>query len=79
MKKKAKITKTKAVKTKTKKVAKFTCMRCERGFQTRKALQQHSKAHLQALYEIKMLEQGHVPEETKFGSGFKGKNKIIVT
>ncbi len=28
--------------------------------------------------EIKLLEQGYVPKKTKIGSGFKGKNKIIV-
>ncbi len=55
------------------------CMRCERHFTSKKALKMHSKAHLQALHELKMLENGQVPVETKFGFEFKGKNKIIVT
>lgn len=59
--------------------SKFVCMRCERQFPSKKALQVHSKSHLQALYEIKMLEQGHTPEETKLGSEFKGKNRVIVS
>ena len=54
-------------------------MRCEKQFPTRKALKTHSKAHLQALHELQMLERGEVPVETKLGSEFKGKNKIIVT
>lgn len=28
--------------------------------------------------EIRLLEQGYVPEKTKIGSEFKGKNKIII-
>ncbi len=55
------------------------CMRCEKQFPSRKALKAHSKSHLHALYELKMLEEGHVPVETKLGSEFKGKNKIIVS
>ena len=55
------------------------CMRCEKQFTSRKALITHSKAHLQALHELKMLEEGHVPVETKLGGEFKGKNKIIVS
>ena len=73
MKKKAKAAKAK------KPAFKYTCMRCERQFLSKKALQVHSKSHLQALYEIKMLERGQVPVETKFGSEFKGKNKVIVS
>jgi len=57
----------------------YICMRCERQFPSRKALKMHSKAHLQALREMRMLEEGHIPLETKMGSEFKGKNKIIVS
>ncbi len=73
MKKKSKVAKA------SKPSNKYMCMRCERQFPSRKALQVHSKSHLQALYEIKMLEQGQVPVETKFGSEFKGKNRVIVS
>jgi flagellar biosynthesis regulator FlbT len=60
------------------KIYKNVCMRCEKQFTSKAALKAHSKSHLQALNDIKMLEEGHVPIETKFGSEFKGKNKIIV-
>ena len=29
--------------------------------------------------EVKLLEKGHVPNETKMGTEFKGKNKVLVT
>ncbi|MCX6819584.1 MAG: hypothetical protein NT129_06330 [Candidatus Aenigmarchaeota archaeon] len=29
--------------------------------------------------EVKLLEKGHVPDTSKIGSGFKGKNKIIIS
>lgn len=54
------------------------CMRCEKKFPSRRALKLHSRAHLQALRELKMLEKGQIPIETKFGSEFKGRNKVIV-
>lgn len=57
---------------------KYTCFRCEKGFPTRKGLKIHSRAHLQALRELTMLEQGQVPVETKMGGEFKGRNKVIV-
>ncbi len=55
------------------------CARCEQTFPTFNALKVHSKTHLQSLHEMKMLQQGHIPDETKLGSAFKGKNKIIVS
>jgi hypothetical protein len=58
---------------------KNVCMRCGKIFQSRKALKMHSSAHLRALRELQMLEEGLIPDETKFGAGFKGKNKIIVS
>jgi hypothetical protein len=54
------------------------CARCEKHFSSRQALKTHSKSHLNALHELKMLEEGKVPDETKLGSEFKGKNKVIV-
>ncbi|MBI3190440.1 hypothetical protein HYZ41_01920 [archaeon] len=75
---KKKIKPAKKVKEKKEKSYKNICMRCEKQFTSRAALKAHSKSHLQALNEIKMLEEGHVPIETKFGAEFKGKNKIIV-
>ncbi|MBI5332442.1 MAG: hypothetical protein HZB65_02630 [Candidatus Aenigmarchaeota archaeon] len=29
--------------------------------------------------EVKLLEKGHIPQETKMGTEFKGKNKILVS
>ena len=29
--------------------------------------------------EIKLLEKGHMPSETKMGTEFKGKNKILIS
>ncbi|HLC77174.1 MAG TPA: hypothetical protein VJH04_03130 [archaeon] len=55
------------------------CMRCEQTFSTWKALKVHSHGHLDTLREIKMLQHGHIPDETKMGAGFKGKNKIIIS
>ncbi|MEM7819674.1 MAG: hypothetical protein QXD48_02490 [Candidatus Aenigmatarchaeota archaeon] len=64
----------------TKKIKdKYKCIRCGRLFKSRLALKRHSNEHLRALKELKMLQEGYVPEETKLGFGFKGKNRIIVT
>jgi len=57
----------------------YQCMRCEKIFPSRNALKSHSKAHLQAIKEMRLLQEGHVPVETKLGSDFKGKNRIIVS
>jgi hypothetical protein len=57
---------------------KYVCFRCTKSFPTRRGLKMHSKAHLRALREIKMLEEGHTPLETKFGVEFRGKNKVVV-
>ncbi|MBI4174664.1 MAG: hypothetical protein HY517_03390, partial [Candidatus Aenigmarchaeota archaeon] len=42
------------------------------------ALKVHSKTHLN-MHEMKMLQSGHIPDETKLGSAFRGKNRIIVS
>ena len=55
------------------------CMRCEQTFPTWNALKAHSKTHLNTLGEMRMLQQGHIPDETKMGSNFKGKNRIIIS
>ncbi|GEM_PF-3070197 len=55
------------------------CMRCEKEFPSRGSLKQHLKMHSQAMYEIKMLEEGYIPVESKIGFEFKGKNRIIVS
>ncbi|MEK6888021.1 MAG: hypothetical protein AABX14_03695 [Candidatus Aenigmatarchaeota archaeon] len=55
------------------------CMRCEQVFPNWNALKVHSRTHLQTLREMKMLQSGHIPDETKLGAAFRGKNKIIVS
>jgi hypothetical protein len=55
------------------------CMRCDKRFPSRDALKKHQKMHQQAMYEVKMLEEGFVPIESKIGFEFKGKNRIIVS
>lgn len=57
----------------------FRCMRCKSEYTNWKSLQRHSKIHLSAMQELKMLEQGRIPEVSKIGSEFKGKNKIIIS
>lgn len=72
----------KAYKAKMKKIKKNEynkCMRCEILFPSRTALKAHLKSHLQAMREIKMLEEGFIPVESKIGMEFKGKNRIIVS
>ncbi len=56
----------------------FKCARCDKTFTSMNMLRKHSKNHLDHLQELKLLEQGHVPAESKFGENFKGKNRIIV-
>ena len=67
------------MKLKKKKSHPVKCMRCEQIFSNWNALKVHSKTHLQSLSEVKMLQQGHIPDETKMGVTFRGKNKIIVS
>ena len=56
------------------------CIRCGQEFPSDIALRKHSKTHAgMARQDIELLRQGHVPEESKIGEGFKGKNKIIVS
>jgi hypothetical protein len=54
------------------------CVRCGRFFKSRLALKRHSTEHLKALKDMQMLRDGQLPEESKLGEGFKGKNKIII-
>ena len=39
----------------------------------------HDKYFISYVPEVKLLEKGHVPTETKMGNEFKGKNKILVS
>ncbi len=57
----------------------FKCGRCELMFKSMLALKRHSHVHLDDLHELKLLQQGHMPTETKFGAVFRGKNKIIIS
>ena len=54
------------------------CARCEQVFPSFNALKVHSKTHLN-MQEMRMLQSGHIPDETKLGSAFRGKNRIIVS
>ena len=54
------------------------CIRCHKTFSTRNELKRHSKTHLADMKEMKMLEKGYVPEHSKIGQEFKGKNKIVI-
>ena len=64
---------------KTKEKEAIRCARCEQSFTSFNALKVHSKSHLSTLHEIKMLQQGHIPDETKMGVTFKGKNRVIIS
>jgi hypothetical protein len=76
----AKITVKTSAKPKAKKEESFNkCMRCDKEFTSRDLLKRHLKMHAQALQEIRMLEEGFVPIESKIGLEFKGKNKIIIS
>ncbi len=81
MAKKARAVKAKKIaKSEAKKDESFNkCMRCDKEFPSREKLKRHLKMHQQALHEIKMLEDGFVPIESKIGLEFKGKNRIIIS
>lgn len=66
---------------KEKKGENFTCLRCRKSFSSMSGLRVHSRKHLkrESMNELRLLEQGHVPEKNKIGSAFKGKNKIIIS
>lgn len=56
-----------------------TCFRCDLVFTSWNALRNHSRMHLNTLAELKQLQEGKIPDSTKLGVGFKGKNKIIIS
>lgn len=55
------------------------CIRCDIFFSSIAALKLHNKGHTQKMKEMSLLEEGNVPTETKIGSGFRGKNRIIIS
>lgn len=57
----------------------FKCARCMMCFSSRVKLKHHSQKHTDALKELELLRQGHIPDYNKIGSEFKGKNRIIIT
>ena len=57
----------------------YKCARCSATFSSRNKLKEHSKSHLKVLEEMKLLQQGHVPQESKIGEKFKGKNRVIIS
>jgi hypothetical protein len=58
---------------------KLVCFRCDQSFSGWAGLREHSKLHLKTLAELKQLQEGKIPDETKLGSAYKGKNKIIIS
>jgi len=66
----------------TKKEAKrkFKCETCGMKFDSFRGLSIHTgQEHKhEEVKEISLLEQGFVPDESKAGGSFKGKNKIII-
>lgn len=67
-----------ARKKKTKKAV-FRCIVCKSKYSSKSALRVHSKKHIHAFEDIKRLQEGFVPEETKVGTKFRGKNKVIIS
>lgn len=62
-----------------KKTESHRCGRCETACPSLNALRKHSKRHTETLAEIRLLQQGHLPEETKHGNAFRGKNRVIIS
>jgi len=59
----------------------YKCKKCKDVFTNGIDFDQHiSDAHSTkiAFVELQLLEKGHVPEESKLGEPFRGKNKIII-
>jgi len=59
-----------------------TCKKCGAEFNLKEELEMHdTQIHKtkMAIEELRLLEQGYVPDETKLGMPFKGKNRIIVS
>ena len=54
------------------------CFVCKRSFKNKKALRIHGRRHIKAFEEIALLKKGYTPDETKIGTKFKGRNKIII-
>ncbi len=57
----------------------FKCIVCTASYSSKGALRTHSKKHIRAFEDIKLLEKGFTPEETKVGTKFKGKNRVIIS
>lgn len=55
------------------------CIRCSKSFPSIRSLKAHTKTHLHKLKEMSMLQEGHIPGESKIGSGFKGKNRVVIS
>ncbi|MBI2076166.1 MAG: hypothetical protein HYT72_02880 [Candidatus Aenigmarchaeota archaeon] len=66
---------------KKKAAVKYRCMRCKKEYNSWRGLQRHSAVHLKkgGAYEIQQLKEGKIPDVTKIGAEFKGKNKIIIS
>jgi len=57
----------------------FRCIVCSSVYASKAALRVHAKKHVRAFDDIKRLASGFVPEETKVGTKFRGKNKVIIS
>ncbi len=57
----------------------IVCQKCGRYFSTPKRLRIHVKKMHADIAEITLLEHGFLPEKTKFGKAFRGRNRVIVS
>ncbi len=57
----------------------IVCQKCGRNFKNVNALKKHSKQVHDDIEDIALLKKGHIPDKSKIGKEFKGKNKIVVS
>ena len=57
----------------------YVCIHCRKAFVRLPAKKKHVKTHAkQKNNELTLLENGKLPDVSKIGLPFKGKNKIII-
>lgn len=52
---------------------------CRSLYASKAALRTHAKKHVKSYEDMKLLEKGYQPEETKVGTKFRGKNRVIIS